>query len=84
MPHRDGYEATREIRAFEEANGLEQVPVIGLTAHAMKGERERCLEAGMNDYLAKPVKQGALLTTLATWTQSNEEAADEVILQDRA
>lgn len=59
MPEMGGLEATGEIRATEQSKNT-HVPVIGVTAHAMKGDRERCLEAGMDDYIAKPIRRQEL------------------------
>ena len=64
MPGMDGLEATRRIRAAEDARGAEPVPVLALTAHALPEYRERCLEAGCTGYLAKPVRMAALLDAI--------------------
>jgi CheY-like chemotaxis protein len=65
MPELDGYDATRAIRRGDAGNP--NVPVIAMTANAMQGDRERCLEAGMEDYIAKPVRQKELLAVLERW-----------------
>ncbi|MBG6505263.1 response regulator [Pseudomonas aeruginosa] len=70
LPVLDGYSATREIRAQE--NGR-QVPIIALTATALQGDRENCLQAGMNDYLAKPFKRAELQRILQRWIGSQPE-----------
>ena len=66
MPRMDGYEATRVIRSRE--RGAAPVPILALTARAMKGDRERCIEAGMSDYLTKPVSSATLLGAIEEWT----------------
>jgi len=72
MPEMDGFEAAREIRRIE--SGARRIPIIALTANAMKGDRDRCLEAGMDDYLSKPVDPALLDTTIRRWTASAEPA----------
>jgi|GEM_PF-386869 len=64
MPEVDGFEATRLIREREAASGR-HTPLVAMTAHAMKGDRERCLEAGMDDYVSKPVQRAELMRVLA-------------------
>jgi len=63
MPEMDGFQATGIIRSREGDTG-EHLPIIALTAHALKGDRERCIEAGMDDYVAKPISALQLLTTI--------------------
>ena len=70
MPEMDGKEATQAIRQ----KGFERVPIIAMTAHAMKGDREMCLEAGMNDYLTKPIKREAVFAIIEK-NVFNKEAA---------
>ena len=71
MPEMDGFEATRLIRAREARNGR-HVPIIAMTANAMNGDREACLAAGMNDYIAKPIRTEELDAILGRWiTDSN-------------
>jgi signal transduction histidine kinase/DNA-binding response OmpR family regulator len=67
MPEMDGFEATRLIRGLEAERGEERTPIVALTAHALKGYREKCLEKGMDDYLTKPINKKALLETLDRW-----------------
>ena len=67
MPVMDGYEATRQIRQYEANNSLDPVIIVALTANAMQGDREKCLQTGMNDYLAKPYTVEELQQTLSRW-----------------
>ena len=74
MPRMDGYTATRTIRA-QEAPGA-HVPIIAMTASALQGERERCLECGMDEFLTKPVDSGRLQRTLRQWIGTGEESPE--------
>jgi signal transduction histidine kinase/DNA-binding response OmpR family regulator len=77
MPEMDGYEATAELRRRE--NGDHRTPVIAMTAHAMDGDRKRCLDAGMDGYISKPMRRQQLIDTLREWIppQTAAAAADD-------
>jgi len=75
MPVKDGYTASREWRLHELAQGLPRLPIIAMTANAMAGDRQKCLEAGMDDYLSKPVDRRLLEATIARWLQHRAGAA---------
>jgi signal transduction histidine kinase/CheY-like chemotaxis protein len=67
MPVMDGYEATKRLRAGEAGDKYNDIVIIAMTANAMKGDKERCLDTGMNDYLAKPIEPENLIKVLGTW-----------------
>jgi len=73
MPEMDGYEAATAIRQHEAQTGT-HVPIIAMTANAMEGDRDRCLAAGMDDYVAKPVQPPTLRETLERWLEPSERA----------
>ena len=70
MPEMDGYEATHEIR---QGSHQSDIPIVAMTANAMEGDRERCLAAGMDDYVAKPVTLKVLPPVLDRWLKRHEE-----------
>lgn len=70
MPEMNGKEATQAIRQYEKANGLSRTPIVGVTAHALNGDMESCLDAGMDDYLSKPVSPDKLVLKIRQWLKS--------------
>ncbi len=74
MPDMDGFEATRRIRTDERSTGR-HIPIVAMTAHAMKGDRERCLDAGMDDYITKPFRREELLAVVDRWVLEGAPAA---------
>jgi len=76
MPVMDGYEATGVIRKWERREKVTRTPIVAMTANAMSGDRERCLEAGMDDYLPKPVNPANFFEVLRRWLPSEEPGND--------
>ncbi|MGA2228313.1 MAG: response regulator [Syntrophobacteraceae bacterium] len=80
MPEMDGYDATRKIREYEastfQGNGKPHIPIIALTAHAMKGDREFCIASGMDDYLPKPFNREQLAEALGRWLSPAKEVCE--------
>ena len=79
LPEIDGFEATQRIRQHEKANALPRVPIIALTANAIRGDRERCLDAGMDDYLAKPFRRADLQQALRHWLAPPAATANRTV-----
>jgi signal transduction histidine kinase/CheY-like chemotaxis protein len=79
MPKMNGYEATRLIRSLP---GCATLPIIAMTAHAMKGDEEKCLEAGMDGYISKPINQDRLFTTLSHLLRGHRKVDDTEIAED--
>jgi len=80
MPEMNGYEATAAIRDLEEKRQLPRTPIIAVTAHSLKGDDEKCLEKGMDDYLSKPLSIASLKACLAKWglIQADAEQASQI------
>ncbi|MGD9915847.1 MAG: PAS-domain containing protein [Rhizobiaceae bacterium] len=78
MPEMNGLQATAAIREAERASGG-HTPIVGVTAHALKGDRERCLEAGMDDYLPKPISPKALLEKVERWSGIGEQRLHDAV-----
>ncbi|MCP4139963.1 MAG: response regulator [Chloroflexi bacterium] len=76
MPVMGGFEAMHQIRAKEA--GKSHIPIIALTAHAMKSDRERCIKEGMDDYISKPIDKRSLFTTVNRWSKKSAAATEEV------
>jgi CheY-like chemotaxis protein len=81
MPKMDGFKATQLIRQKEKETGL-HIPIIAMTAHAMKGDRERCLRAGMDEYVSKPLNGKQLADTIAQ-VMNNEVQGHEELREHR-
>ena len=77
MPELDGYSATQRIRADEAARATRRLPIVAMTAHAMAGDRDKCLAAGMDDYVAKPLRPDEVDAMLARWLPERAPVADE-------
>jgi CheY-like chemotaxis protein/HPt (histidine-containing phosphotransfer) domain-containing protein len=78
MPEMDGLEATRHIRNQQSAVRNHQIPIIAMTANAMQGDRGKCLEAGMNDYVSKPISPQALAEALDRWLPKEKDEGGRV------
>ena len=76
MPNMDGLEATREIRKMSVAHSL---PIIAMTANAFNEDRERCFEAGMDDFIAKPVEPEQMFTTILYWLRKGAGADKQAV-----
>jgi CheY-like chemotaxis protein len=92
LPELDGYAATRIFREREtqkaknqsgKAQAIRRTPIIAMTAHAMQGDREQCLAAGMDDYISKPFNRDRLFAVLKRWLPSESTGPGEIIRNSR-
>ncbi len=79
MPEMDGYEATRVIRDRLKKTNL---PIIAMTAHAMRGDKEKCLQAGMNDYIPKPIDKNQMMSVIKTYLLENKAQHNGIIIKE--
>ena len=91
MPKMNGLDATMEIREWETKAGpvnsthlLRHIPIIAMTAQGLKGDREKCLEAGMDDYIAKPIKKDEVLRVVKQWSESKAAAFFSSLITHRS
>ncbi len=85
MPEMDGFEATKQIRAATAGEAVMQIPIIALTANAMMGDKEKCLQAGMDDYLPKPLSPEKLQSKLEHWLlKDNKERENTPVQPDKS
>ncbi len=78
MPHMNGHEATQEIRRIEKEEGLSHTPIIAVTAHAMKTDQQNCYDAGMDDYMTKPISPEMLNTKITNWLEDHNPSSASV------
>jgi two-component system sensor histidine kinase/response regulator len=81
MPEMDGFEATQNIRRWEADRG-EHIPIIAMTAHALKGDRERCIDAGMDDYVSKPLDLKILIAVIERWVKPSCSTGEKSLAKD--
>jgi len=82
MPKIDGFQATSLIREKEKSSG-HHIPIIAITAHAMRGDSEKCIQGGMDEYISKPIKADRLLTLIDRLVQKPKTNTEEDIVQEK-
>lgn len=81
MPEMDGFESTSAIRHLE--NAQSRIPIIAMTANALKGDREKCLASGMDDYITKPITLEQLNQVLCKWLKIDHDSSGQELIQQR-
>ena len=71
MPEMDGYETATKIKAGDAGEAAKRIPIIAMTANAMQGDKQKCLDAGMDDYMTKPIEKSAVLSKLKKWVNKS-------------